>query len=52
MIDSPDTFKQALGVALNRTRMKIINLTEVVKKAESELIISKPIITGPGRVPV
>lgn len=48
-IRSPEELKRKLSVVLNRTRMRVIEKAEVIKKAESEQIITKPIIVGPGR---
>ena len=46
-VNSSDELKRNLGLMLNRARMRIIEKTEVIKRAESAQLISKPIITGP-----
>ncbi len=49
-ISSPDELKQQLSTTLNKARMRIIERSMMIKKAESERVIAKPIVTGPGEI--
>jgi FxsC-like protein len=47
-IGSYDELKKELCTALNKARMRIIDRTELIKRAGSDHAMPKPIVTGPG----
>jgi FxsC-like protein len=43
-IASPDELRQKLGTALSATRMRLLNVAKVRKLAESERVITRPLL--------
>ncbi|HEX2224178.1 MAG TPA: TIR-like protein FxsC [Thermoanaerobaculia bacterium] len=43
-VHSPEELRKSLSTALNAARMRILNMAEVKKRAESDRVITKPIL--------